>query len=136
VGHERRSSDYDGPAVEVDVAQDYVLSDDAAVLVHRVAGELLRNAFRHARAGSVRVVLVCTAEDSVELTVADDGVGFEPSRSRRPGHVGLQLVQQVVGDSGGRMFLGARPGVGTTVRVHIPQRPMAWRVEPAVGAVA
>ena len=131
----RRSSDDDGPAVEIVVAQDYGLSDDAAVLVHRVAGELLRNAFRHARAGSVRVVLVCTADDSVELTVADDGVGFEPSRSRRPGHVGLQLVQQVVGDSGGRMFLDARPGVGTTVRVDIPQRPRAWRVEPAVGAV-
>jgi signal transduction histidine kinase len=108
----RRSSGGAGPVVEIDVAQDHGLSDDGPVLVHRVAGELLRNAFRHACAGSVRVVLARGAGDSAALTVTDDGVGFEPSSSRRPGHVGLQLVQQVVEDSGGRMFVDLPPRRG------------------------
>ena len=95
------------------------------MLVHRVTGELLRNTFRHARAGSVRVVLARAADDSVTLTVADDGMGFEPSAPRRPGHVGLQLLQQVVGDNGGRLVLDSRPGAGTTVRVDIPRHPRA-----------
>lgn len=131
----RRSAGDDAPDVAIDVAEHHGLPDDAALLLHRVAGELLRNAVRYAHASCVRVVVARSADDSVELTVVDDGVGFEPSRSRRPGHVGLQLVAQVVADSGGRMSVVSWPGAGTRVRVDIPQRPRAWRIEP-VGAGA
>lgn len=126
----RRSMDGDEPAVVIDVAEDLGLSEAAAILVLRVAGELLRNAFRHACAGSVRVALGSTEAGSVELTVADDGVGFAPDRPRRPGHVGLQLVRQVVGDSGGRIHVDSRPGMGTVVRAVIPKRLRLWNAGP------
>jgi two-component system NarL family sensor kinase len=54
----RRSAGADGPVVEIHVADDHGLSDDAAVLVQRVAGELLRNAFQHAHvlpSASIRI---------------------------------------------------------------------------------
>jgi two-component system, NarL family, sensor kinase len=127
----RRTSAGSGPVVEIDVADDHGLSDDAAELVVRVAGELLRNAFRHARARSVGVVLAPAGDGLVELTVVDDGVGFDPSVPRRTGHVGLRLVQQVVLDSGGRAHVDSRPGAGTTVRVAIPRQARVWRPTPA-----
>jgi two-component system NarL family sensor kinase len=124
-----------GPRVSIEVEVDG-LPEGTAVLVHRVAGELLRNAFRHAEAENVRVRVAGGPGETVELTVTDDGVGLDPGRRRRPGHIGLQLVEQVVGDGGGRTMLEGAPGAGTTVTVVLPRRLRAWAGEPApAGAV-
>jgi signal transduction histidine kinase len=125
-----------GPRVTVEVSGVDGLSEDSAVLLHRVAGELLRNAFRHAGAESVRVRVVGGPGETVELTVADDGVGLDPGRRRRHGHIGLQLVEQVVGDSGGRMLIEGTPGAGTTATVVLPHRLRAWTGEPAPAGAA
>ncbi|WP_089210580.1 sensor histidine kinase [Streptosporangium subroseum] len=98
-------------------------SPKIAVVLYRVADELLRNAFRHAQARMVRVGVV--ARDTghatvVELTVTDDGVGFDPRRSRRPGHVGLQLVERVIDDNGGRLVMIGEPGTGTVATMSMP----------------
>jgi two-component system, NarL family, sensor kinase len=110
------------PAVHVEVEGTGApaLSDDTAVLLHRVAGELLRNAFRHAGADTVTVRVAAGAAGFVELTVADDGVGFAPDQRRRHGHIGLLLVQRVVEDGGGRVVVTTGPGAGTTVTVTVP----------------
>lgn len=85
----------------------------AAVPMHRIAGELLRNAFRHAGAS---VVTVRAA--GARLVVTDDGRGFQPSAARAPGHVGLHLVEQTVRASGGRLTIDSSP-TGTTVTVDL-----------------
>jgi two-component system NarL family sensor kinase len=85
----------------------------AAVPMHRIAGELLRNAFRHAGAS---VVTVRAA--GARLVVTDDGRGFQPSAARAPGHVGLHLVEQTVRASGGRLTIDSS-ATGTTVTVDL-----------------
>jgi signal transduction histidine kinase len=85
----------------------------AAVPMQRIAGELLRNAFRHAGAS---VVTVRAA--GARLVVTDDGRGFQPSAARAPGHVGLRLVEQTVRASGGRLTIDSSP-TGTTVTVDL-----------------
>ncbi|GAA0420129.1 hypothetical protein Acor_30010 [Acrocarpospora corrugata] len=65
-------------------------------MLYRVTGELLRNAFRHAHARTVRVHVAAPEPGpatAVELTVTDDGVGLDPHQTRRPGHIGLQLAR-------------------------------------------
>ncbi|GAA1854828.1 hypothetical protein GCM10009836_38600 [Pseudonocardia ailaonensis] len=121
--HLRRASGPDGPVVEIDVPDSPALSEGTALLVRRVAGELLRNAFRHADADVVRVALTGAGDAVVELLVSDDGIGFDPSAPRRPGHVGLPLVRQFVEDGGGTIRVDSAPGRGTTVSVRIPERP-------------
>ncbi|WP_379659288.1 sensor histidine kinase [Pseudonocardia yunnanensis] len=123
------------PTVTIEVPEGLRPSEAAAVLVHRIAGELLRNAVRHAGAGSVRIRIASGDKGSIELTVADDGSGFDPSRARRHGHIGLQLVQQVARDSAGTLEIDSRPGLGTVVRVTIPQNPRPWSAE-STSAVA
>ncbi|GAA1283554.1 hypothetical protein Psi02_30140 [Planotetraspora silvatica] len=110
------------PAVDIDVSGIGHLGEQPAVILHRVAGELLRNAFRHAQARTVRIRVAAVGTGpgaAVELTVTDDGVGFDPSRIRRPGHIGLRLVRRLIEDEGGRFVVISEPGAGTAVTVSV-----------------
>jgi two-component system, NarL family, sensor kinase len=108
----------DRPAVTVEVCAD--VPADLAVVIHRIAAELLRNATRHANASRVRVTV---DGPPVRLLVSDDGSGFDPAAPRRAGHVGLQLVRQVVEDNDGEFRLVSRPGQGTEVTARFERRP-------------
>jgi two-component system, NarL family, sensor kinase len=120
-----------GPPVEVAVSGTF--EEETAVLVVRVAGELVRNAVRHAGADTVRVELA-ERDGTAVLTVRDDGRGFDPSTPRRTGHVGLQLVQRVAADAGGRVAVDSAPGAGTLVRVELPRRGTSARDAPRLSA--
>jgi signal transduction histidine kinase len=87
--------------------------------VFRIAQEALQNALRHAGARQVRLRLAAS-DDRLELTVSDDGVGFEPNapaiRSRRLGLTSMEERAQAVG---GTLTIESRPGHGTTVRLEV-----------------
>ena len=85
-------------------------------LIYRVAREALRNVQAHAKASSVRVIVT-----PGRLTVSDDGRGFEPAeraRRRDEGHVGLDLLADLVEQEGGRLTIQSEPGKGTTVELE------------------
>jgi signal transduction histidine kinase len=83
----------------------------------RIAQEALSNVARHAKARHVEVTL--TAQDAaLELTVRDDGVGFDVERRRSDlGLVGMAERAELVG---GRLDVESAPGAGTTVRARFP----------------
>jgi signal transduction histidine kinase len=90
---------------------------DAEVL--RIAQEALNNALRHADAE--RIELRLAARDGrLTLTVADDGVGFDPGapgvRSRR---LGLTSMEERARALGGSLAVVSRPGDGTTVTLEV-----------------
>jgi signal transduction histidine kinase len=100
-----------------------VLSNDLQICLLRTAQEALANVRRHAGAGHVRVALEYTraADGSpgpVELTVADDGVGFDPGRTA-PGN-GLANMRHRAEDAGGVLEVDSAPGRGTCVRMSLP----------------
>ncbi|MEJ8281648.1 sensor histidine kinase [Pseudonocardia spirodelae] len=110
------------PPATVSVSGDpaAALGDDAAALLHRAAGELLRNARAHAAATRVSVALDAGARP--RLVVADDGTGFDPDRGPAPGHIGLLLVRRAVTEAGGTLTVRSTPGAGSTVTVELPGR--------------
>jgi signal transduction histidine kinase len=81
--------------------------------------EAVQNAAKHSGASLVTVT-VATAGDSVRLTVADDGQGFDVS-SAEPG-AGLTNMRDRIDAAGGRLDLTSTQGVGTRVDVHVPHR--------------
>jgi two-component system, NarL family, sensor histidine kinase UhpB len=93
------------------------LSDDAQLVVYRVAQEALSNVARHSGAAHVTVALRRDA-DGVELTVADDGTGFAFADSERGLGIGgmRERALLVAGD----LTIESRPDAGTTVRLTIP----------------
>jgi two-component system sensor histidine kinase UhpB len=94
------------------------LSPDAALCLFRVAQEALSNTVRHARARLVTVRVQSTGE-RVELTVADDGVGFR--RGERAGAgLGLRSIDERVRLVRGDARIESQPGFGTRLTVSIP----------------
>jgi GAF domain-containing protein len=89
--------------------------------VFRIAQEALQNALRHAGAERLQLRLAA-ADGRLELTVSDDGVGFDPGapavRSRR---LGLTSMEERAQALGGKLTIESKPGAGTTVRLEVAQ---------------
>jgi len=83
----------------------------------RAAQEAFANIARHARAQQVAVRLGLLG-DNLELTIRDDGAGFEPMQI--PPGMGIQNMRARVCEVSGVFLLRSRPGRGTTVGFSIP----------------
>ena len=85
----------------------------------RIVQEALSNVARHARARHVEVALTAQGV-ALEVTVRDDGVGFNVDRLRTG--LGLVGMAERAEFAGGRLDIESAPGAGTTVRAHFPLR--------------
>lgn len=92
-------------------------------LLYSTARELLANTVKHARARHVTVTLG-HAGRCTEMTVADDGVGFDrsvlPARIAE-GHIGLASHVLRIEAAGGTWETTSAPGAGTTTVVRVPR---------------
>lgn len=79
----------------------------------RVAQEALANVARHSKATLVQMTLT-TGDDTVTLSVADNGQGFDTTRQGGLG-VGLLSMQERMKALGGDVQLESTPGKGTRV---------------------
>ncbi len=88
----------------------------------RIAQEALTNCGKHAKASLVRLRLR-RQRDSVELTVRDDGRGFDPAvvpGPTREGRLGLYGMQERAVLLGGTLEVVTAPEMGTEIRVRLP----------------
>jgi signal transduction histidine kinase len=98
---------------------DAVVGETDAPLLYSLGRELLTNAAKHARASRIELAVERKA-GSVQLTVADDGVGFDSAAPVRPGHVGLAAARRRVHAHGGQLRVFSTPGEGTRVTIELP----------------
>lgn len=89
--------------------------------VLRVVQEAVGNAIRHGEPSAIEVRLVA-AGDRVEVTVRDDGRGFDPAGTSGRHGMGLELMRERLREVGGAVQFDSAPGHGTTVRVTLPVR--------------
>jgi two-component system sensor histidine kinase UhpB len=91
----------------------------------RIAQEALSNAIRHAGARRIDVELH-EADGQLQLTVRDDGRGFDATAARARaatgGSQGLLGMQERAGLVGGELEIDSAPGHGTTLRASLPLR--------------
>ena len=88
----------------------------------RIARELLRNAFRHARAHKIEVE-IRYENDVFRLIVRDDGKGMDPKIIKdggRPGHWGLPGIHERASEIGARLEFWSEAGAGTEIRLTLP----------------
>jgi signal transduction histidine kinase len=97
------------------------VSAETALCLYRVAQEGLRNVGRHAKARTAEVSLL-RLDGGLQLTLRDDGVGFNPSRERETPHLGLASMQERVQLLGGKLDIKSTPGHGTTILAWVPAR--------------
>ncbi len=90
--------------------------------VYRVAGEAMRNAFRHAEAKRIEVEIRYD-EWQLRVRVRDDGKGTDPkliSADGREGHFGLHGMRERAKLIGGNLTLWSELDSGTEVELRIP----------------
>jgi signal transduction histidine kinase len=90
--------------------------------VFRIAGEALRNAFRHAGAKRIEVELRYD-ERQFRVRVRDDGKGIDPELLRaegREGHFGLRGMRERAKLAGGKLTVWSGLDAGTEVELGIP----------------
>jgi signal transduction histidine kinase len=93
------------------------LAADTESTIYRLVQETLNNVVKHAGASRAEAV-VERADGVVEITVRDDGRGFDPATAN--GGFGLTGMRERVELAGGELRIDAAPGRGTTVSATIP----------------
>ncbi|MGZ5039805.1 MAG: CHASE3 domain-containing protein [Usitatibacter sp.] len=99
------------------------LGPEVETACFRIGQEALTNAARYAGASEVRVGLRIVG-GAVELTVSDNGCGFDPnaflSREERKKHFGLVSMRERAGLVGGMLEVESSRGKGTRIRAMLP----------------
>ncbi|CAG1018503.1 partial Signal transduction histidine-protein kinase/phosphatase DegS, partial [Burkholderiaceae bacterium] len=85
---------------------------------YRLVQEAFTNIAKHAQAKRVEVVLA-PRDGAAEISVRDDGVGFDTAQRRSSAH-GLLGMRYRVEAEGGRFTLESTPGRGTAIRAFLP----------------
>jgi signal transduction histidine kinase len=122
--------------VSIDLAADADfewLPDAYRTCVYRVVQEALTNCVRHARASRVHVALIGRGP-ALEVSVTDDGVGFE--RAVRPRGLGLRGIEERVRELKGTLQIRTAPGKGTSVIITLPLPAAEEAGEAALASVA
>src|SRR4029434_6742238 len=88
---------------------------DVRTLVFESLRELLFNAVKHAQVDRVTVELMAATDDTLRVTVTDQGIGFDPAtlfnrfNSQRTG-MGLFSIRERLMLLGGRLEVESSPG--------------------------
>ncbi len=109
-----------GIETELIISGDPVARPDVITLVYRVVQESVRNVVRHANALVVRVG-VDASQDTLVVTVEDDGRGFRANEGSPSGHFGLRLMADLTADAGAGFSINSTPGAGTAIRLEVPK---------------
>jgi len=109
------------------------MPDDQAVLVFQTIRELLINVAKHAMVYEAAVILDQSTAGELKVTVADNGVGFDPAAAEGPtsvGKYGLFSIRERLEALGGRFEIDTAPGSGTRATFTVPLPAVQGAEEP------
>jgi len=98
------------------------LPEEHKTCIYRVVQEALNNVAKHAQASTAQVTLMLSNEGFIDLTVQDDGSGFDAARVRGLGLLGME---ERVHHLGGEFTIDSQPGLGTRLKVNLPLADLA-----------
>lgn len=109
--------------LESDIDRDCAPDRSISVILYRCGRELLRNVADHAAATRVTMRLTMRRH-AIAMSVADDGVGFEPSGDASGfspgGGYGLYSMREQLRLLGGRFEIASAPGRGCKIVIAVP----------------
>lgn len=94
------------------------LDNKRQLMFYRILQESLNNVARHAKARKVKVLLEAK-NGRGQLTVKDDGKGFELAEINEEKHLGVRGMRERVNEVGGEFWIESALGKGTTVVVRV-----------------
>jgi signal transduction histidine kinase len=123
-----------GVGCQLSIDETLRLSPGIELQLLRIVQEALANVRKHAQAQKTEVAIE-KAGERVVVTVADDGIGFNPAEIGRPGfpRFGLTTMRERAESVGGVVRWDSLPRAGTRVTVEIPLTPAS---QPRPGSAA
>lgn len=113
--------------IRTHAAADIELEDDQVTTVGLVINEGISNCLKHAfadgRSGTIDVTLQWNGPKTLELTIADNGIGL--SEPLRQGTLGLKIIGILARQLRGRFSLANRPEGGCLLKLTFPLNPAA-----------
>jgi signal transduction histidine kinase len=101
---------------------------DSALCVFRIVQEGLRNLKKHSSAKEAKVDLRI-AGDRLEVTVRDEGCGFDLKSLRQNEGLGIQSMEERARSLGGKFEAHSESGRGTTLKAWLPLKPVSGLVK-------
>ncbi|MBO3698317.1 sensor histidine kinase [Roseivirga sp. E12] len=95
------------------------LDGEQELQLYRIVQELMSNILKHSDATETNIQLN-ENEDSVNLIVEDDGIGFNPEKLDVNAGIGLSNLKARVAKLNGTLHIDSGLGSGTTVSIDIP----------------
>ena len=95
------------------------MDNDKAVILYRMAQEILNNMVKHSGATQITVLLKAS-ENLFTLAFNDDGVGFDVAEKMNSGGAGLQNLQNRARLINAQLILQSTPGNGSSVTIELP----------------
>ena len=94
------------------------LTSDRQLMLFRILQEVLNNSVRHSQGKNI-MIQVRDLDSYINMTIADDGIGFDSSSEELKG-VGMIHLNQRVIILGGTLQLMSQPNHGTSIVINIP----------------
>jgi signal transduction histidine kinase/DNA-binding NarL/FixJ family response regulator len=100
--------------------------DDISIFCFQSVRELLFNSVKHSGVKNATVLLCCNSQKDLELTVSDNGRGFDPERvwqhaaRASSGGFGLFSIRERIQLLGGNFDIDSKPGGGAVFKLTIP----------------
>ena len=115
----REFAEGSGVKVHCDLAP-VSLDADAELMIYRLVQEAITNISKYARASQVWIALAAR-DGQVEVTVRDNGVGFDTAATGSSAH-GLIGMRFRVEAEGGTLAVRSAPGQGTLLELRLPEK--------------
>jgi two-component system nitrate/nitrite sensor histidine kinase NarX len=93
-----------------------ILPAEVQVTIYRICQEALNNVAKHAAASLVEIDLK-HAGNALELSIRDDGQGFDPQQTAS-GHYGLSMMHERAEGVGAQLSILSQPGQGTALTIR------------------
>ena len=95
------------------------LASDTQQIVFFTFREILSNVEKHASADKVDVLVVWD-DGFLDVSVTDNGKGFDPRMVRKDEHFGLDIMQERITNIKGKLMINSSTDSGTVISISIP----------------
>lgn len=112
------SNEQGAPALTIDQDAMASITPTIGEQLLNITREALSNSIRHTTAAHRSVILTRT-ESHIQLSISDDGVGFDSTRKRRRGH-GLANMAARARTIRAQFILNSAPDHGTCITIDVP----------------
>jgi PAS domain S-box-containing protein len=112
--------------VELSIEDKPQLPEDVMIFLFESVRELLFNTFKHARVSRARVRMRQIDGAGLQITVSDEGAGFDPCQLKPAGEeggFGLFCIRERIGLIGGSIQIDSAPGKGSRMALMVPHGP-------------